>query len=408
VAIAREPILDRRQAVFAYALRLTAPGGARPRDAAAEAALDNAAVAAVGLDAAANGHPAFVPVSRDLLLEGLPPSLPASHVVVELPGDIEADADVVRACEQLRDRGYALAIDDFVLSEGTSPLVALARYLKIDTRRGDDADARARTVACLRPSGAEMIATGVETFEEFEAAVRDGFLYCQGFCFGRPTILPDANAIGRQAATLRLLRALNDSRLSIGALEEMVNHDAGLCYRILRTVNSAAFGIPRTVESMSEALMLVGREAVRRWASMWAVAGLAAGAPSETVVLATVRARACELLASRATAEDLGSDAFLLGMCSLLDVMLGRAMPGIVAELPLADETRQALCGAVNARRRLLETVIACERGDWAIAATIARPLGIDPSAFPAAVAESLRWAREMIRPGDGPDPAGH
>ena len=162
-------------------------------------------------------------------------------------------------------------------------------------------------------------------------------------------------------------------------------------------MNSAAFALRHTVQSMHDALMLVGRDAVRRWASLYAVAGLGERAPSELLVMSTVRARLAELLA--ASAHGAAGDAFLLGMCSLLDVLLGRPMASIVDELPLDEDTKRALCGETNPRRRLLDCVIAYERGDWSACTTLARSLSIDPAVLPGAAAEALRWAQELREP---------
>ena len=50
--------------------------------------------------------------------------------------------------------------------------------------------------------------------------------------------------------------ALHDPDLSVHQLENLIKHDAALCYRILRTVNSAAFALRMTVHSIREALVL--------------------------------------------------------------------------------------------------------------------------------------------------------
>ena len=403
VAVARQPILDRRQRVFGYELQFGSDAGAASfadGEPATVARAISDAMLHIGVDAVAGGSRAFLKVGREYLLQGVQTVLPPEKVVVELAADVDADAEVLRACRDLRDAGYAIAIDDFVLTPATSALVPVANYLKIDFRRPARADARARTVACLRPGVTAMIATNVETFDEFEAAARDGFTLFQGFFIGRPLLLPARDVPGQHVATLRLLRALNDPNLPVAALEELVSHDAALCYRILRTVNSWAYAQRRNVQSMHDALMLLGREAVRRWASLYAVAGLGERAPSELVVMATVRARTAELLAASVRTDDTTADAFLLGMCSLLDVMLGRPMPLIVAELPLEDETKRALCGEANPKRRLLDCVIAYERGDWTTCAELARSLRINPAVLPGATAEALRWAQELRQDG--------
>lgn len=392
-AVARTAILDRRQRVVGYELRFGAPGAADARLPPRARDIGDV-LAQIGLDAAADGSRAFLKVSRSVLLEGVP-VLPSENVVIEVGSDVEATDEIVRACGELREAGYAIALDGFVLNAWTAPLLPFANYLKIDCRDGQDSDARARTLACLRPGVTALIATGVETFEAFEAAAHDGFTYFQGFFFGRPLCLPGRQVPGHQLATLRLLRALNDPNLSVGQLDDLVSHDAALCYRILRTVNSAAFGLRRTVQTMHDALLLLGRDAVRRWVTLWAIAGIGEHGPSELVVMATVRARCCELLAGAGRADQAG-DAFLLGMCSLLDAMLDRPMADVVAELPLEEDTRRALCGRAGVKRSLLDCVIAYEQGDWPRCALHARAAGVDPALLPAVSAEALRWAHEL------------
>jgi EAL and modified HD-GYP domain-containing signal transduction protein len=76
--------------------------------------------------------------------------------------------------------------------------------------------------------------------------------------------------------------------------------------------------------------------------------------------------------------------------------MLNRQMTEIVAELPLDDDTRHALCGRPGVKRSLLECVIAYERGEWQPCEAHAKAAGIDPAALPSASAEALRWAHEL------------
>jgi EAL and modified HD-GYP domain-containing signal transduction protein len=401
LAVARQPILDRHQRVFGYELQFgsaSGPASFTEGFPAVAARTITDAMLHVGLDVVTGGGRAFIKVGRQALLHGFQTALPPSRVVVELTADVEGDDEVLRACRDLRDAGYAIAIDDFELVPSTAPLVPIANYLKIDFRTPVEPGARARMIACLRPGVTAVIATHVETFDQFETAVRDGFTYAQGFFLGRPMLLPARDIPGQHLATLKLLRALNDPNLPLSALEELVSHDAALCYRILRTVNSWAFALRRSVQSMHDALLLVGRDAVRRWASIYAVAGLGERAPSELVVMSTVRARLAELLAASVRDQGAG-DAFLLGMCSLLDVLLGRSMQSIVEELPLDVDTKRALCGEANAKRRLLDCVIAYEHGDWATCSMLAQSLRIDPAVLPGAAADALRWSQELRDP---------
>jgi EAL and modified HD-GYP domain-containing signal transduction protein len=401
--VARHPILDRDRKVFGYDLSFQALPGAGPETAPADYATAHVisdGVLAIGLDTLVDGKKAFVNVGRNLLLEGIPAVLPPSKVVIELSADVEADAEVVAACRQLREQGYAISVDDFVLNEWTADLMSFASFLKVDLTAPVDPELRARLDTDRGAHAVSLVATKVETFDTFERASRDGYRYFQGFFFGRPLLLQGRGVPGQKLASMRLLQALNDPDLSVHQLEALIKHDAALSYRILRTVNSAAFARQTTVSSMREALLLLGRDTVRRWASLWALAGLGEGAHSELMTLSIVRARCCEVLAS-SRGEEAAAEGFLVGMCSLLDAILQRPMEAVLADLPLADETRKALMGEDNATRRLLDCAVAYERGDWAQCTALAERASIKLSALPIAFADALRWSRELRGAGD-------
>ncbi len=404
VFLARAPILTRKGCVLGYQLRVGRRTGPPPGDGAGDDDVSQVTrvIGAVGVETLTQGQAAFVRVTRANLLDGTAAALPARDVVLEVGADVEADSTVRAACATLKAGGHRLALDDFEVTGRAADLAALADYLEVDVSDPRSAATRARTVACFRRGVTALIAKGVETLDQVEAASRDGFVCFQGFFFERPQLQAGRPMSPQHVTTLRFLRALNNQNLSLGHLEDLIKHDTELCYRILRAVNSAAFARRTTVGSIREALLLLGRDMVRRWASIWAVAGLSAGAhgaQSELVAMSTVRARLCELLAGSAHGEAAAGEAFLLGMCSLLDAILSRPMAVVSAELPLNDETRRALCGEPNAARELLDCVIAYERGAWPECEALAQRARVNPALLPGAFLEALRWSREFQSP---------
>jgi len=398
VFVARLPILNRERRVYGYELLFRASAVAEAGAAALDytaARVISDALLSIGLETLTAGRRAFVGVSRRLLLDGMPSVLPPERVVLELGSDIEADREVIEACQALRNAGYQIAVDDFVPTEWTADLVPLANFLKVDFLT-TDVDVRKGVEQCRVNGSPILIAKSIETMDAFDQAVREGYTYFQGFFFGRPVVAEGREVPGQQMANLRLLRALHVPDLSVYQLEELIKHDASLCYRILRTVNSAAYMLQVPVQSIRQALVLLGRDTVRRWASLWSLAGLDEQGHSELVVMATVRARCCELLGATLGGEDAASEGFLIGMCSLLDAILGRPMKAVLADLPLAEETEAALLGEDNATRRMLDCVIAYEHGEWERAEQLARRAKIDPAVLPKAFANALRWSREI------------
>ena len=132
---------------------------------------------------------------------------------------------------------------------------------------------------------------------------------------------------------------------------------------------------------------------------MWCLAGLTAGGTSELTSTALVRARCCELLGEHLPTSEGASELFLVGLCSLLDAMLGRPLEDAIAELPLSASARDAVLGAGSrAPRRVLEAVIAYENGQWDEAAESATAAGLSPSMLPSAYNGALAWARQFSR----------
>jgi EAL and modified HD-GYP domain-containing signal transduction protein len=241
-----------------------------------------------------------------------------------------------------------------------------------------------------------LLAEKVETLEEYEAAMAEGFDYFQGYFFGRPVTQGARKIPHDRVGHMRLLGALQDPELTVQKLEQLIQHDASLCYRVLRTVNSAAYGQRQKVESIRQAMVLMGVGVLQRWLSLWALAGMGAGAHPELLVMSTVRARCCEILASNVRGPAAAAQGFLLGLCSLLDAILEQPLPALLEHLPLTSATHAALQGEDNPSRRLLDCAIACERGDWEKSLELAERAGISASAVAEAHREALRWFAEF------------
>jgi EAL and modified HD-GYP domain-containing signal transduction protein len=397
--LVRQPILDRSRTVYGYELLFRAARSSvsdpSPERSVSAALADE--VLATGLDTLAHGRPAFVTFAGEALLEGVPMLLPAERVVVTLVDDGGVDRDIVQACVALKKAGYRVALHDFPLSDLPPDLMPVADFIRFDYKALGPRPPRAADIQRLGRTSAHLVAAGLATAEQFERAVGDGFSYFQGTFFGHAVIRQSREIPAAQVACLQLLHALNRPNLSIADLENIIKRDAMLTYRLLRAVSSAATALPRSspaVRSVQLALTLLGVDTVRRWASVWTLAALAEpgrGAPPELVTMAVIRARCCELLG--APAQD---DGFLLGMCSLLDALLGQPLEALLALLPLGDEVRHALRGGQNARRLLLDCVIAYERGVWDTCEQLAARAGIDPAQLPLAYREALAWARGL------------
>lgn len=397
--VARQPIVDAQRRVLGYELLFRAserPTASPPDPSHATARVIVDSLFAIGLDTLVGRRRAFVNVGREVILEGVAAVLPADRVVLELGADVEADEDVLAACRDLRSQGFALAIDDFVLTETTEPLLPLVSYLKVDFQFAGTAAARQQIGAVPRPGGPALVAKRIETQAHFQAAVGEGFAYFQGFFLGEPVVTAGKPIAAAELGRLRTLHALHNPMLSIGQIEELIKSDAPICYQLLRAVNSAASAQHQSVQSIRQALLLIGRDMVRRWVAVWTLAGLGRDVHPELIAMSAVRARCCELLAESVGGEALAAEAFLVGLCSLLDAILGRPMHDVIQAVPLSDDSRAALGGTENRLRLLLNCAVTYERGEWDRAVVMAARAGLNPQELPAAYLRAMAWARDL------------
>ena len=298
--VARQTILTANEKVFGYEL-LFREGiedffRASDPDAASRSTLNTFML--LGLDVLCDGHRAFVNCTREILLKDYVTLLPSEQTVVEVLETVPADDLVVAACRRLKEAGYTIALDDFAVNDPREVLTDLADIIKVDLRATSAADAAAM-VKRYGPWRCRMLAEKVETREEFIAAKKAGFLYFQGYFFRRPEMLTSHEIPANQLNYLGMLTAVSQRELDVRVIENLVKSEAALCYRLLRYLNSAAFGLSAEIRSVQHALAILGEREVRRWIRLVATLGAGQGKTTDLVLAALVRARFCELLSPK-------------------------------------------------------------------------------------------------------------
>jgi len=397
VYIARQPIFDLNGRVFGYELlyrhRAADTTCVDNRDG-ASATVMTGALLDVGLDTLTGGRRAFLNLTRPILVNRLEGLLPPDEVVIEVLENVVIDDEVIKACRSLHAMGYRLALDDFVAGSNAEALLPYVAFVKVDVLATPDADAHA-LARRLKPLGIGLLAEKVETRDVYQRMRTSGYSLFQGFYFCRPVVQAGTAVPAQQLAYLRLLAALHDPNQSTASLEALIKQDVSLTLRVLRSVNSAAYPIRTEIRSIGQALFLLGIDPIRRWASVWCLAGLNANATPELATLSLLRARTCELV-GQALSDNASSELFLVGLFSLLDSMLGVPIATAVESIPLSDEARQALVGAPNRLRTVLDTVIPYERGQWETAIAGASAAHISAATLADAHTNAFRWVQDV------------
>jgi c-di-GMP-related signal transduction protein len=393
--VARQPILTADEKVFGYELLFR--DGVEDffrhtdADAASRSTLNTAML--LGLDVLCDGRRAFVNCTRDILLKEYITLLPSEQAVVEILETVPADDLVVAACHRLKEAGYTIALDDFAVDDPRQALTDVADIIKVDLRSTSAADAAAM-VKRYGPWRCRMLAEKVETRDEFVVAKKAGFLYFQGYFFRRPEILTAHEIPANRVNYLRMLTAVSRPELDVREIENVVKGEASLCYRLLRYLNSAAFGFANEIHSVRHALAILGEREVRRWIRLVATLGAGQGKSSELVLSALVRARFCELLSPKIPHGD--SDLFLMGLLSLMDVILELPMSQVLDNVPIDQESKAVLLGGASRLRPFYQLMLAQESGEWKTASELAAQLRLDEGEVAECYWQAMQWARQV------------
>lgn len=396
--VARQPILTADEKVFGYELLFRNGVDNCFTGADCEAASRSTVQTSmlIGLDVLCDGRRAFVNCARDVLLKEYVTLLPSTQVVVEVLENVPADELVVSACRKLKEGGYLIALDDFT-PELREPLIELADIIKVDIQQTPLGEAAAM-VAQYGPWRHRMLAEKVETREEFLAAKKAGFVYFQGYFFRKPEILTAHEIPENRANYLRMWQAASQPQLNVSEIEHLIKGEASLCYRLLRYLNSPAFGFANEIHSVRHALTLLGEREVRRWIRLVATLGAGQNKPSELLISALARGRFCELFSSKIRYRN--PDLFLLGLLSLMDAILQMPMEQVLENVPVDREIREALQGHPGPLSNFYQLMAAQESGQWETVSELARQLHLDEASVAETYWEAVRWAQQVTAPG--------
>jgi EAL and modified HD-GYP domain-containing signal transduction protein len=394
--LTREPIFDADDGIVGYELlcREADPAAvAAGADGSAERVLVDALLGA-GLHRLTDGHAAFISVTRDLLLGEALQLLDPLAVVIQLDESIDADEDVLAACESLAGIGYRFALDHYVHHVDREPLLRLAHIVKVDVRRYES-DALAQEVERLKAHGVQLLAEKVENRPVHQACLELGFELFQGYLFSRPETVEKKDIPVEHLRLFEVMKLVRDMDTQDGRIEDVLRTDVALSYKILRIVNSVAIG-GQGIRSIGHAIRMLGRQALYRWLSLLLVPGARQSDVEAELVSATLaRARFCEALGDAGRRPLLGGTLFLIGLLSSLESYYGMDLEEVVGQLDLAPEITGALVGRRGPFGAALGLVTAYEQGQWDEVSERCEELGVAEEDLTNLYLDSLTWAHE-------------
>ncbi|MGD6843615.1 EAL and HDOD domain-containing protein [Bacillus infantis] len=398
VFVGRQPIFDIHQELFGYEL-LNRTGKENvylqtDGDMATLEVLKNSFLS-IGMDKLADGKKCFINFTEKLILNDIPTYFDKEAIAIEILEDIIPSREILQACAKLKQLGYTIVLDDFVLKDENKALLEYANIIKVDIIKSNIQDI-GKILRELPHKDVKLLAEKVETREDFTIAKSLGFTLFQGYFFSKPVVInaKDVSSTLINQQHLYLLNKIDDPEPDIDEIAELVENDFSLTYKILRIVNSAAYHMRNKINSIKQAIMVLGLYELRKWVLLMAISDYKSAKDNETIKLSMCRAKFAESIGKLIQRNI--SEYFLLGLFSLLDTILERPMEEILVELPLTPAMQEALLGHKNEFTLVLDLLSSLERG---ISITeLSSILNIPEDEIYSQYVEAIGWADSLNR----------
>ena len=396
--VARQAILDREKKLFSYEL-LFRDGikncfpDISPDEATSKILTNNHLD--VGLEDITDGKLAFINFHQDTLLFRFPTSLDPKLVVIEIVETVELKPELIQACISIKNMGYRLALDDFDFDPRWDPLLPHVDIVKVDIVECNQALMRL-SLAVLKQSNIKLVAEKIETIEDFEEYKALGFDYFQGYFFARPEVIRQKSIPTSKLPLLELISASASTEMDFSRINEIIERDISLSYKLLRFINNPLINKANQITSLRHALNYMGAIEVKKFIALVALANLGEGKTIELLLLCLVRAKFCEFVGIAKNRSLNPPAGFLVGLFSLLDALLDEKMSIIVKRLPIDEELKNALCKVKNELNSYLSMVCAYEVGNWQKIHELCAELDLEVSVIQGFYNDALKWSNAM------------
>lgn len=365
ISIARQPIVDARRSVLAYELFNRSATMLGQHSPASDMALALHAVAQSAAPFSGTTHQLFIHSVHQGLSGPQWDFLDPARTVIEIAPAPQHAADLIEALvptlQGLRSRGFRLAFKHSVVAPAYKPWQDLADFVKLNVSSTDSLHYKALVAAARHRTRAKLIAEKVENVAQFDAMRALGIDAFQGYWFSIPETVQSKVLSPGQSIAIQLFRKVQ-AEAPLAEVEDLLKKDAALGLSLLRIINSAASGIPQRVTSLRQAIMLLGYGRLLRWSAMLLNGTLEHGNSLGTAAI--VRGRMMEVLAETHMPPDEVGAAFLVGLLSNMDALLGQPMADLVEQLGLDESVSQTLLTGDGKYGALLGLVRACESED--------------------------------------------
>lgn len=392
VALGYSPFIDRSRAVTATRLTIYP---LRP-----ELKPDVAQLLhAVGGVWPADGGRASLNIVSESLLQDLMGASPSANLMIEIPAFMACDEANIESLQALHRAGNTLLLKGRPMKELPRELLPCFKFSLIDLAD----DRRVNESGNVAPAGVTRniahVQSGVRTLADMEGSFSRGAAAVLGWPID--DAIKEAQTKGKSAVQIDLQVIVEliqrvDAQDPIEKLENTLKRDPSLAFKLMRYINSPAFGLRVEISSFRHAIMMLGYQRLKRWlALLLATAGKDAN--MKPVMFAAVRrGLLMEELVRSSGDEEMRNEMFICGVFSLLDRMFKQPFADLMKTIPVPERVYQALVDGTGPYQPYFDLVQAVEHESLYDFRTAADTLMLSVSEINRAVLGALTSASQI------------
>ena len=396
--IARQPIFNKELKVYGYELLFRADQDAKvftgtSATSATATVLDG--LYEIGIEKIVDGKKAFVNFDYDLIVSDAIELFDPKNLIIEVLEDIVVDDILSDRLKQLKDKGYRIALDDFVEGYDEYPLVPIANIIKYDIMATPLETLGLEVKKALRENKV-ILAEKVETKDEFIKAKKMGFHLFQGYFFSKPSIIgKSSKKESTKAQYMRLITELKKEEPSYQQLTEIMKTDVKLSYRLLKIISNKSDEDP--VFSIKKALVKMGFKEIERWINILMMRDLSEEKPEELTRVSLIRSSFGEFISENSIYKNKKIEISMICLLSVIDAVLDLTMEEALEGIILTDEIKQGLTCNTGGLNDVLILIKAYEDGEWEKVAIYNEKLEIDPMLLSRGYLEAIAWTHQIL-----------
>ncbi len=398
--IRREPVLDQNRGLHGYRLKILWATETPSNPDAGAALIESARAHGVNNFLAYAPH--WIDGTPALLHNVFTATLPRNRCYIEFPESLEITPELIPSLQGLAHGGLKFSMrGDLAAQPGRDALTPFCKVVCFDPGFSTKADIFRQSFQ-HKQAGRLLMAANVPDKASLDNFLLLGFTLFQGRW---PSDLVSAASLTPRQKTLLRLITLIMGEGETPEIQACLQQDAELVKTLLDMVNTPAYGLSQEVESLNQAIMLLGRRQLQRWiqALMYTESGRPAGYLSPTLIQASTRARLMESLSVlRHPEQTVRADAaFTTGMLSIMDQLFSSSMADLMSQVSVDVPVREALLrreGALGPDLRLATLIFPSDRDVEENPAPLLQALGVSAEQLNPLIQQAFTWAHGITR----------